>query len=94
MQAAVDQLIEADRPLVARWITEDELAAQPELIRTMSVRPPSGVGSGRLIEVEGTDVQPCGGTHVASTGEIGKMVIGKIDNKGKYKRQVNVYLEG
>lgn len=93
MQAAVAELIAADRPLAARWITDEELQAQPELVRTMSVRPPAGVGRVRLMEIEGADLQPCGGTHVASTGEIGNMVIGKIESKGKHNRRVNVRLE-
>jgi len=93
MQAAVSELIAADRPLAARWITDEELAAQPDLVRTMSVRPPTGIGQVRLMEIEGADLQPCGGTHVARTGEIGNMVIGKIENKGKRNRRVNVRLE-
>jgi len=93
IQAAVSELIAADRPMTARWITDEELAAQPELVRTMSVMPPTGIGRVRLMEIEGADLQPCGGTHVSSTGEIGNMVIGKIENKGKHNRRVNVRLE-
>ena len=93
IQAAVDELIGADLSLAARWVSETELETQPELIRTMSVRPPTGVDKIRLIEIKGADLQPCGGTHVSSTGEIGKLVIGKIENKGKHNRRVNVSLE-
>jgi misacylated tRNA(Ala) deacylase len=59
----------------------------------MTVRPPTGQGRVRLIEVEGTDLQPCGGTHVRSTGEIGAVRIGKIDKKGKHNRRINVLFE-
>ncbi|MEK9722153.1 MAG: alanyl-tRNA editing protein, partial [Rhodospirillaceae bacterium] len=93
MQAALDDLVARDLPTAARWITDAELAAQPELVRTMSVAPPTGQGKVRLMVVEGIDLQPCGGTHVASTGEIGKLAIGKIENKGKHNRRVNVRLE-
>ncbi|MHA1538745.1 MAG: alanyl-tRNA editing protein [Alphaproteobacteria bacterium] len=90
---ALNQLIERDAPLTANWITDDELAAKPELVRTMSVRPPSGAGKVRLIEVEGIDLQPCGGTHVARTGEIGRVRIGKIENKGRQNRRVNILFD-
>ncbi len=89
----LNQLIERDAPLTATWITEDELAAKPELVRTMSVRPPSGAGKVRLIEIEGIDLQPCGGTHVARTGEIGRVRVGKIENKGRQNRRVNLLFE-
>jgi misacylated tRNA(Ala) deacylase len=71
-----------------RWITDDELAAQPELIRTMSVKPPTGMGRVRLMEVPGVDLQPCGGTHVRNTAEIGPIAVTKIENKGKQNRRV------
>ena len=93
IQSAVDTLIAEDRPIVARWITDEDLVRQPELIRSMSVAPPMGTGRIRLIDIDGVDLQPCGGTHVASTKEIGKLVIGKVENKGKYNRRVNVRLE-
>ncbi len=75
------------------WISDAELAAKPELVRTMTVKPPTGQGRVRLIEVEGTDLQPCGGTHVRSTGEIGAVRIGKIDKKGRHNRRINVLFE-
>jgi len=88
--AALNRLIEEDHPTEAQWITDEELAAQPELIRTMSVKPPSGAGKVRLMEIEGVDLQPCGGTHVARTGEIGPIEVGKIENKGRQNRRINL----
>ena len=93
IQSAVDTLIAEDRPIDARWIAEEDLVRQPELVRSMSVSPPLGTGWIRLVGIDGVDLQPCGGTHVASTKEIGKLVIGKIENKGKHNRRVNVRLE-
>ena len=72
----------------ARWISDDELAAQPELIRTMSVKPPTGMGQVRLMEIPGVDLQPCGGTHVGNTAEIGPIAVTKIENKGRQNRRV------
>ena len=93
IQAKLDELLAKDLPTAAQWITEEELAAQPELVRTMSVSPPTGVGKVRLMAVEGVDLQPCGGTHVASICEIGRVRVGKIENKGKQNRRINVHLE-
>jgi misacylated tRNA(Ala) deacylase len=92
LAAALDRLVAEDRPVRARWIADDELAAQPELVRTMSVEPPTGAGRVRLIEIEGVDLQPCGGTHVRTTGEIGRLEIGKIESKGRRNRRVNLLL--
>ncbi len=89
----LNRLIERDAPLTASWITDDELAAKPELVRTMSVRPPSGAGKVRLMAIEGIDLQPCGGTHVARTGEIGRVRVGKIENKGRQNRRVNILFD-
>lgn len=88
--AGLNRLIEQDLPLSHRWITAEELDANPGLVRTMSVQPPRGGGRIRLMEVEGVDLQPCGGTHVAHTGEIGRVAVSKIENKGKRNRRVNV----
>ena len=88
--AELNRLIAEDRPLSARWITEDELAETPELVRTMSVKPPMGAGRVRLMEIAGVDLQPCGGTHVRRTGEIGPVKVGKIENKGRQNRRVNI----
>jgi misacylated tRNA(Ala) deacylase len=84
------RLINEDHPVNATWISDAELDAKPELIRTMSVQPPRGIGRVRLMDVDGVDLQPCGGTHVARTGEIGKIAVAKIENKGKRNRRVNV----
>ena len=91
--AELQRLIEEDHAVGAKWISNAELSANPELVRTMSVKPPSGAGQVRVLEIEGVDVQPCGGTHVASTGEIGRVRVGKIENKGKHNRRVNLHLE-
>ena len=84
----LNALIAEGRPVGPRWITDDELAAQPELVRTMSVKPPSGAGRVRLIEIAGIDLQPCGGTHIRNTAEIGPVTVTKIENKGKQNRRV------
>ena len=70
------------------WITDEELDAKPELVRTMSVKPPRGVGRIRLLEIDGVDLQPCGGTHVANTGEIGALRVAKIEKKSARSRRV------
>ncbi|MEP7070423.1 MAG: alanyl-tRNA editing protein [Usitatibacter sp.] len=70
------------------WITDEELDAKPELVRTMSVKPPRGVGRVRLLEIDGVDVQPCGGTHVANTREIGGIRVAKIEKKSARSRRV------
>ena len=89
----LNRLIQEDHPVGARWIGDEELARNPELVRTMSVQPPKGQGRVRLIDVAGVDLQPCGGTHVRTTGEIGRVRIGKIENKGRHNRRVNIALE-
>ncbi len=88
--AELNRIVAEDRPLQSRWITEQELAATPELVRTMSVKPPMGAGRIRLMEIEGVDLQPCGGTHVRRTGEIGPVKVTKIENKGRQNRRVNI----
>jgi misacylated tRNA(Ala) deacylase len=86
----------ADRPVTEEWITEAELDANPALVKTLSVRPPRGAGRVRLIRIglgEGcVDLQPCGGTHVARTGEIGALRLGRIENKGRMNRRVTLHL--
>lgn len=84
------RLVSEDKPVQPRWIDDAELAARPELVRTMSVKPPSGQGKVRLLDIEGVDLQPCGGTHVARTAEIGGIEVGKIENKGRQNRRVNL----
>ena len=75
--------------LLLSWFIA-ELAARPELVRTMSVKPPSGQGKVRLLDIEGVDLQPCGGTHVARTSEIGGIEVAKIENKGRINRRVRL----
>jgi len=92
--AELNRLIAEDHPVGTRWITDDELDANPDLVRTMSVKPPRGAGRVRLLDIAGVDLQPCGGTHVRSTAEIGRVRVGKIENKGRQNRRVNVLLDG
>ena len=86
-------LVEANKAVSCRWITDEELEAQPDLVRTMSVQPPRGSGTIRLLEIEGIDLQPCGGTHLKSTGEVGQVRVSKVENKGKHNRRVNIVLD-
>lgn len=82
------RLIEGDHPVHIETLTEAELDRQPELIKTMSVRPPRGVGDIRMIRVQGVDYQPCGGTHIRHTGEIGAMRVSEIRSKGARNKRV------
>jgi misacylated tRNA(Ala) deacylase len=82
--------IAEDRPIRASWIDEGELDGRPELVRTMSVKPPRGQGRVRLVEIEGLDLQACGGTHVGSTAEIGRVEVTRIEKKGRLNRRVVV----
>ncbi len=84
----LNALIAEGHPVGPRWITDEELADQPDLVRTMSVKPPSGTGRVRLMEISGVDLQPCGGTHVRNTAEIGPVIVAKIENKGRQNRRV------
>jgi misacylated tRNA(Ala) deacylase len=97
-EARLNALVEADLAVGAEWIGEDELAARPEMVKTLKVKPPVGQGRVRLIRIgvgEGTvDLQPCGGTHVRSTGEIGRLRIGKIEKKGRENRRVALHFAG
>ena len=92
----LNALISRALPVRQSWISDAELAARPELVKTMSVKPPTGAGQVRLIRIgteEGqVDLQPCGGTHVANTAEIGPVRLGKIEKKGRQNRRVNVFL--
>ena len=92
--ARLNELIARGSPVAARWITDAELAASPQLVRTMSVRPPAGQGRVRLLEVAGIDLQPCGGTHVANTAEIGRVAVLKIESKGRQNRRIVVAFVG
>jgi misacylated tRNA(Ala) deacylase len=93
LTAGLMALIHADHPVSERWITDAELAAKPTLVRTMSVKPPTGTGRVRLVAIgEGgsVDLQPCGGTHVRSTAEIGRVAVTKIEKKGRINRRIRV----
>jgi len=97
LEQELNDLIERDLKVSEDWITDAQLRANPGLVKTMSVKPPMGQGRIRLIAIgDGTDqidLQPCGGTHVARTSEIGRVKIGKIENKGKQNRRVNLLLD-
>ncbi len=92
----LNALVAADHPVSERWIAEEELDANPGLVRTLSVQPPRGAGRIRLVrigeEAAPVDLQPCGGTHVRRTGEIGRVEVTKLENKGKQNRRVYVVI--
>ncbi|MBX3568314.1 MAG: alanyl-tRNA editing protein [Rhizobiaceae bacterium] len=91
--AKLMELVAADHPVFTRWITEAELAANPGLVKSKNVRPPAGTGRIRLVcigEAASIDSQPCGGTHVASSGEVGAIHIGKIEKKGRENRRFRI----
>ena len=93
MTERLNALVTADHPVATRWITDEELDASPELVRTMFVKPPRGQGKVRLVVIgrDGEiDLQPCGGTHLASTAPIGPVAVTKIENKGKINRRIRV----
>ncbi len=90
--AKLNRLIAEDHAVTAEWISDEELVVQPELVKTMSVKPPTGAGQVRLIRVESHDLQPCGGTHVAQTAEIGAVTVTKIEKKGRQNRRVTISL--
>ena len=92
IQSRLDALVAAGSPVLPRWIDDEELARRPELVRTMSVKPPSGHGRVRLLDIAGVDLQPCGGTHVGNTAEIGRVVVTKIENKGRQNRRIIIGL--
>ena len=88
--AKLAAMISADAPVTTRWITDAELEANPGLVKTMSVKPPTGSGRVRLVEIAGLDLQPCGGTHVRRTSEIGAVRVTQIEKKGKQNRRVRI----
>jgi len=90
--AMVNEMIARNAAVSSRWITDEELAANPSLVKTMSVKPPLGTGRVRLIEIAGLDLQPCGGTHVRATAEIGAVRVTQIEKKGKQNRRVRLAL--
>jgi len=94
---ALAQLVADDHPVSETWITEEELDANPQLVRTLSVKPPRGTGRVRLVRIGAADpaldLQPCGGTHVRSTSEIGRVTVAKVENKGRQNRRIALVLE-
>ncbi len=90
IEAKLNALAAAGLACTARWISDAELDANPQLVRTMSVAPPRGTGEVRLLEVAGTDLQPCGGTHVANTAEIGRLQVARIRSEGKRNKRVTL----
>lgn len=92
IQDSLNQLIAQDMPVTADWISDADLDRNPELVRTLSVQPPRGQGQVRLIRIDDTDLQPCGGTHLRRTGEVGAIEVRKIENKGKRNRRISLVL--
>ncbi|MXQ07346.1 alanyl-tRNA editing protein [Alphaproteobacteria bacterium GH1-50] len=96
LEAVLNGLIEADHVVTDEWVDEEVLDSNPDLVKTMSVAPPRGAGRIRLVRIgagaETVDLQPCGGTHVARTGEIGPVRLGKIEKKGAQNRRVYLHL--
>ena len=88
LTVALNELVDANHTIGVEWISDEQLQRQTELVRTMSVKPPIGRGRVRLINIAGVDLQPCGGTHLNSTGEIGAVRVRKIEKKGKLNRRV------
>lgn len=93
VNARLQELVAADSAVTSRFITDKELAEQPELVRTMSVKPPTGAGNVRLLNIEGVDLQPCGGTHLRKTSEVGQVRVSKVEKKGKHNRRVYIVLD-
>jgi misacylated tRNA(Ala) deacylase len=91
LEAALNDMVEADHAVMTEWITDAEMEAQSDLIKTMKVKPPMGQGRVRLVRIGDVDLQPCGGTHVARTGEVGRLALGKIEKKGKQNRRVSLH---
>lgn len=92
IEQSLNQLTTDDHPMSIQWISDEEMEAQPDLIRTMSVKPPMGQGRVRLVQFSEIDLQPCGGTHVANAREIGAVRVVKIEKKGKLNRRITIAL--
>jgi len=90
--ARLAEMVKADAAVSERWISDEELLANPGLVKTMSVKPPMGSGRVRLVAIEGLDLQPCGGTHVRRTAEIGPVMVTGIEKKGRQNRRVRIAL--
>jgi misacylated tRNA(Ala) deacylase len=92
IESRLEALVATDAAVTTRWITAEELAANPGLVKTMKVKPPTGSGRVRLVEIAGLDLQPCGGTHVARVREVGRVTVAGIEKKGKLNRRVRIAL--
>jgi misacylated tRNA(Ala) deacylase len=92
IEAGLNALVEAGIEARPRWISDAELEARPDLVRTMSVAPPRGEGRVRLLEIPGVDLQACGGTHVGNTAEIGRLAVARIRSEGKRNKRVTLVL--
>ena len=92
LQKKINELMKQDHEIIYEYIDSNILESKPELVRTMSVKPPKIEGKLRFVKIGNIDFQPCGGTHVKSTREIGEIKIGKIENKGKMNRRVNILI--
>ena len=92
LTAELNALVDRAIPVNVGAITDAELDQKPELVRTMSVQPPRGQGTVRTITIENTDYQPCGGTHVRNTAEIGELVVTSLKNKGRQNKRINLAL--
>ncbi|AJY30278.1 threonyl and Alanyl tRNA synthetase second additional domain protein [Burkholderia thailandensis 34] len=88
VETRLAELVGGAHPVTTEWITDEEMAARPELVRTMSVKPPMGLGRVRLLRIEGVDLQPCGGTHVRNTAEIGALRVAKLEKKSARTRRL------
>ncbi len=94
IEAGLNALVSAGHATRAQWVPYEQLESNPDLVKTLSVMPPRGDGNVRLVAIEGLDLQPCGGTHVASTSEIGAVTVSRIRNEGKRNKRVTLVLEG
>jgi misacylated tRNA(Ala) deacylase len=95
IEERLNALVAAGYPVSDEWISDEELLANPAMVKTMKVKPPMGTGRVRLVRIGDIDLQPCGGTHVRSTTEIGRLIIGKIESKGRQNRRVRIrFAEG
>lgn len=90
LETKLNEMVAGNHAVTQEWITDAEMAANPDLIKTMNVKPPMGQGRVRLIRIGDVDLQPCGGTHVRNTQEIGRLALGKIEKKGKQNRRVSL----
>ena len=90
LQSRLNEIIQGNHPMTLSWISEQEMKTNPDLVRTMSVAPPTGAGDVRLVKFGNADLQACGGTHVSNSSEIGRIVVESIKNKGKQNRRITV----